>query len=171
MKVYKKAKGKKFLALLTMLVMLSTMLSGCKPNPQNFTMNKLTITLNDSFEERKASSIGLDLYMVSDDVSFSIVEETDNEIENAGYEIISLDDYSKQLFELNGDTGTSLEKRDDYYYFITTEVVSNAKYTYIHCIYEGGSSYYICEFICKSKDYKRLENTIFSWADSVTIKK
>ncbi len=157
--------------LATLLIMLVGALAGCSPNPQNFTYDKLTVTLNQSFEERQASSIGLDYYLVSDDVSFSVKEETNDELESAGYEILTLADYSQQLFDLNGSKGTSLNKRDNYYYFITSSIQNNAKYTFVHCIYEGTNSYYICDFTCKSKDYKRLKEDIFAWADSIIIDK
>lgn len=166
---HKSGKFKSSISLLLVSMLLMSTLTGCTPNPKNFSTSQLTVTLNDSFTER--SSDDYELYVTCDDVGFSAKEETDQELQLAGYELISLSDYADEILRLNGDEGIQLSQRDDYYYFITSETVKGAKYTYIHCMYEGDNSFWVCQFVCKSKDYKRLKDDIFAWADSVTITK
>lgn len=153
---------------LMLLLMMST-LTGCSPNPKNFSTTKITITLDDSFEQYKSDNF--ELYIKSEDVGFSAKEETEQELELAGYEILSLVDYANEILELNGSKDIKLIQRDDYYYFVTTQTANGAKYSYIHCMFEGDNSFWVCQFVFKSKDHKRLAEDVFNWADSIVITK
>ncbi len=160
---------KRPLALCLMFILLVATLSGCTPNPKNFSTTKITVTLDDSFEQYKSDTY--ELYVKSEDVGFSAREETSQELELAGYELISLVDYANEILSLNGSKDIKLQQRDDYYYFITTQTVNGAKYTYIHCMFEGNDAFWVCQFVFKSKDHKRLAEDVFSWADSIVITK
>ncbi len=158
---------KKTLLLLT-LIGLMLGLTACSSNPKNFTCRDMTITLTDDFQEKEMNEF--DAYYSSEKVLFSAVEETEEDLQYAGYEIANLKGYCLELVNQNGVAPESLVQRGDYYYFTHTAVKSGAKYTYVHCMFEGHNSYWICEFVCKSKDYDKLEDDIFDWADSITIK-
>lgn len=164
---FKKFKASLVLGLV--LVILVCTLTGCTPNPKNFSTTKITITLDESFTQRSATSY--ELYISSEDVSFTAREETMEQLELAGYEIISLQDYAKEIHSLNAAEGVSLNQRDDYYYFTTSQTANGAKYSYIHCIFEGDNSFWVCQFVFKSKDYKRLSEDVLAWADSIEITK
>ncbi|MBQ8924492.1 MAG: hypothetical protein IJ053_06820 [Lachnospiraceae bacterium] len=163
-----KNKIKKTLLTAIVLVLCVTSLTSCNSSPKNFTYNNLTVTLNKSFKEE--SHAGFDLYAASENVIFSAVEETEEELEYSGYAIINLKAYCDEILILNGVSSNELKQRNDYYYFINTRTISGASYTYVHCMYYGSGSYWICEFVCKTKNYNRYEKRIFNWADSVTIK-
>lgn len=160
---------KNSLGLILSLMLIMSCLTGCTPNPKNFSTPKVTVTLDDSFEQY--SSDTFELYVKSDDVGFSAREETAQELELAGYEIISLQDYANEILSLNGSQGIKLNQRDDYYYFITSQTANGAKYTYTHCMFEGDNSFWVCQFVYKSKDHKRLSEDVLGWADSITITK
>lgn len=160
---------KRPLALILMVIMLAATLTGCTPNPKLFSTTKISITLDDSFEKYTLS--GYELCVKSDDVGFSAKEETTQELELAGYELISLSDYAEEILALNGTEGLKLIQRDDYYYFVTTQTANGAQYTYIHCMFEGDDSFWVCQFVFRSKDHKRLSEDVFSWADSIEIVK
>lgn len=155
--------------LCTLLFLIVLFASGCASDPENYTIGELTITLNKGFEEKSSSSF--DLYLVSDDIIFSAVNETQSDVEYSGYEINSLKDYSSEIAELNNVSTSSLKQRGEYYYFINSETNSGADYTYVHCMLEGKGSYWICEFVCKTKNYDRFKSAIFEWADSIVIDK
>lgn len=154
-----------YLCLIFMLLMGT--LTGCTPNPKSFSTTKLSITLDESFE--KYDSDTFELYIKSDDVGFSAREETSQELELAGYELISLSDYANEILSLNGSEGIKLSQRDDYYYFVTSQTLNGAKYSYVHCMFEGNDSFWVCQFVFKSKDYKRLIDDVYIWADSIEI--
>ncbi len=160
---------KRPLVLILCTILLMGCLTGCTPNPKNFSTTKITITLDDSFEQFNSDSF--DLYIKSEDVGFSAREETAQELELAGYEIISLQDYANEILALNGSKDHKLQQRDDYYYFVTTKTSNGAKYSYIHCMFEGDNSFWVCQFVFKSKDHKRLAEDVFTWADSIEIVK
>ncbi len=160
---------KRPLGLVLSIILIISCLTGCSPNPKNFSTTKITVTLDDSFEQYKSDSF--DLYIKSDDVGFSAKEETSQELELAGYEIISLQDYANEILTLNGSKDLKLQQRDDYYYFVTTQTANGAKYSYIHCMFEGDNSFWVCQFVFKSKDHKRLAERVFNWADSIVITK
>lgn len=157
------------LLILTLLMGVLLGLCGCGPNPKNFTHGDLTITLTDEFEEKTMDMF--DAYYTAEHVAFTAREETDEVLEYAGYEINTLKDYCHEIVVLNGVNPSDLIQRGDYYYFTNTKTVSGANYTYIHCMFEGSNSYWICEFTCKTKDYDKYKDDIFKWADSITIKK
>lgn len=168
-KLHKLKTIKSSILLCMITILLLTSLTGCAPNPKNFSTSKITITLDETFTKHTSNSY--EIYASSDDVAFTATEETEQELQLAGYELITLADYADEILSLNGDEGIKLTQRDDYYYFITSETVKGAKYTYIHCMYEGHDSFWVCQFACKSKDYKRLKDDLFLWADSITIAK
>lgn len=157
---------KSILFILTLAVVLGT-LSGCADNPKSFTQQELTITLTDAFKLEKRD--GFDVYLSSENVVFSAVQETSQELELAGYEISSLNDYCQEILALNNTQKDQLISRNNYYYFTNSKTVDGAKYTYVHCMFTFADSYWICEFVCKSKHYNRLEDKILSWADSITF--
>lgn len=162
-----KSLTKKILLIFTMVGLLMG-LTACGANPKNFTCRDLTITLTDDFIEKEMT--GFDAYYNSERVLFSAVEETEEELQYAGYEIANLKGYCLEILNQNGVSVDALSQRGDYYYFTHTAVKNGAKYTYVHCMFEGHNSYWICEFVCKTKDYKDLEDQILKWADSITIK-
>lgn len=159
-------KVKRSLLLVSMLTML-LVIAGCDANPKNFTCKGLTITLTDDFQEKKMN--GFDAYYSSEYVIFSAVEETDEVLQNAGYEITNLEGYCSEILSQNNVSSNELIKRGDYYYFTNSAVKSGAKYTYVHCMFEGRNSYWICEFVCKAKDYNEYKKDILEWADSIVI--
>lgn len=156
------------LLLYSLLLLMLTLLTGCSSNPKNFTVGNVTITLTEDFKEKPSQSF--DVYLASDNVAFSAVEETAEELEYAGFEIASLYDYCIEITELNKIPKTSLVQRNNYYYFTNTKTISGAKYTYVHCMFNKGNSYWICEFVCKTKDYKRFKDKILGWADTIEFK-
>lgn len=156
---------KRTLFLYIAVLLLPALLTGCSANPQNFTVGSITITLTEDFKELQSQNF--DVYLTSDDVAFSAVEETEEELEYAGFEIASLNDYCIEIAELNKIPRSSLVQRDSYYYFTNTKTISGAKYTYVHCMFNEGNSYWVCEFVCKTKDYNRLKERMLEWADTI----
>lgn len=153
--------------ILLLIALLSTFLYGCSSNPKNFTVDEMTITLTEDFRQSKMS--GFDAYIVSDDVTFSVKIENSSDLEYQGYEIANLKDYADEICALNDiDTG-NLQQRGQYYYFSNSATVSGAKYTYLHCMLKYNSDYWICEFVCKAKDFKNLEESMLEWADSIVF--
>lgn len=158
---------RQILILITTTMFLSGLLAGCSANPKNFTVGNLTITLTIDFKE--VSSTAFDVYLSSNDVVFSALAESYKDLEYAGYEIGSLNDYCLEIIDLNNTPKSSLVERNNYFYFTNTNTVSGVKYTYVHCMFQGTQSYWICEFVCKSKDYKKLKDKILGWADTIEI--
>lgn len=159
-------KKKSLLLILTIFALCT--LTACGSNPKNFTSGDLTVTLTSDFTQSKMNEF--DLYLTSDLVSFTAKEESVNDLEHAGFEITSLKGYALEIAALNKQNPDTLVDRGSYLYFIDTKENQGAKYTYIHCMFKGSASYWICEFVCKSSDYDKLKKDIFAWADSITIK-
>jgi hypothetical protein len=140
---------------------------GCSANPRNFSVSGITITLTGDFSVGKANDF--DVYIKSDDVIFAAMEETSDELQSAGLEVNSLNDYIDAMLELRGASRNDLKVRNDYRYFVTTDTQSNVDYTHVSIALKNGDSYWICEFVCKTKDYKRLSDKILGWADTITF--
>lgn len=156
-----------YILLGTIISILTASLSGCTAKPQNFTTGGLTITLTEDFTIGSAANFNV--YISSDEVQFSAVEEKADVLEYAGYEITSLNDYCMEILDLNKASKDSLIQRNDYYYFTNSKTTSGASFTYVHCMFKGNSSYWVCEFVCKTKDYKRLKDKILGWADTIVF--
>lgn len=157
----------KHIILSILILSMLTSLCGCSTDPHNYSTGDLTITLTKQFTESKRT--GFDIYLESDNVLFSAIEETFEELQTVGYEYLSLQDYCSELLSSNKIPEASLVQRNNYYYFTNEKVISNVSYTYVHCMFMGNSSYWLCEFACKTKDYKKFQNDILNWADSITI--
>lgn len=155
-------------AVFLLIALTAVLLCGCGSNPKNFTVNDMTITLTDAFKQSKMNDF--DAYIVSEDVTFSIKIENASDLEYQGYEIAGLEDYANEICALNGIKTENLKQRGQYYYFSNSATISGAKYTYLHCMLKHNSNYWICEFVCKAKDYKSLEETMLQWADSIVFK-
>lgn len=153
--------------LFVLLMISTTALSGCFGKPKNFTVDELTITLSVDFVERKNPDFNL--YLSCDDIVFSAKKETSSDLEKLGFEIKSLKDYGSEILAQNNVPVSSLVSHNNYYYFTITETNSGAQYTYVHFIFENNKDYWMCNFVCKSKDYSRLKKRIFQWADTVTF--
>lgn len=162
-------KIKKSLGFGLVFVLLISTLTGCTPNPKNFSSPKITITLDESFKEYSFPEY--ELCIKSDDVIFRVTEHTTQQLELSGYEILSLSDYADEILKLDGSTAAKLQQRDDYYYFISSITVDGANYSCVNCMLEGDNAFWLCQFIFKSKDHKRLAEDVFSWADSIVIVK
>lgn len=160
-------KAKKKAVGLLVLALTAILLYGCSKNPKNFTVDEMTITLTEDFKKSKMNDF--DAYFVSDDVTFSIKIENASDLEYQGYEIANLKDYANEICALNGIKTENLKQRNQYYYFSNSATVSGAKYTYLHCMLKNNSDYWICEFVCKARDYKNLEETMLKWADSIVF--
>lgn len=158
---------KKYIFTFLFFIFCITSLTACSKDPKNFSYEKLTVTLNKTFKESKHS--GFDLYVTSENVIFSVVEESEENLEFSGYTISNLKGYCDEILILNNVSSDQLKQRNDYYYFVNKKTISGASYTYVHCMYYGAGSYWICEFVCKTKDYDKYKDRIFKWADSVTI--
>ncbi len=163
----KKSNAQKYILFLLVSVFIMGTLSGCADNPKNFTYQELTITLTDDFEWKKDERF--DVFLSSENVGFTAVQQTSEMLEYAGYEINSLNDYCQEILSRNNIPKDKLISRNNYYYFTNSQTVNGAKYTYVHCMFTFADSYWVCEFACKSKHYDRLEDKILSWADSITF--
>lgn len=164
-----KTKFKRQLALLSILILSMTILSGCSSDPKTFTEKNVSVTLTKAFKVEPKNNF--DVYITSDTVVFTAVEETASELEQAGYEIASLNGYCQEILSLNNTSTDKLIKRNNYYYFTNTKTINGAKYTYVHCMFAEKESYWICEFVCKTKHYNKMESRILAWADSITFVK
>ncbi len=157
----------KLLSFLLIFIFCLTALTGCSNDPKNFSYGALTVTLNKTFSESKSDAFNL--YVKSENVIFSVVEESEENLEFSGYTITNLKGYCDEILLLNDVPQSELKQRNDYYYFVNQKTISGASYTYVHCMYYGSGSYWICEFVCKTKNYDKYKKRIFKWADSVTI--
>ncbi len=159
--------AKKHILLGAILLATLSLLSGCATDPKNYSTGDLTITLTKQFTEVEKN--GFDIYLESDNILFSAIEETYEELENVGYEYLSLEDYCTELLTSNNIPISTLQKKDGYYFFSNEKTISNVSYTYVHFMFMGDDSYWLCEFACKTKDYKKFQDKILEWSESIVI--
>lgn len=161
---------KKSFAIIVLLAMMLTMLTGCSSDPKNFTVGEVTITLTKAFKQENQSASGYNVYLVSDDVIFAATKTTISQIENSGYEIYSIKDWAGLYADKYG-VGANAVKLSDAgnYYFVNKATNDGAEYTYVNYFVKATDAYWGCVFACKSKNYDKYKKKILKWADSITI--
>lgn len=161
---------KRCLALLLLMAMVITTLTGCSSDPKNFTVGNLTITLTKAFKQENQTASGYSVYLVSDDVIFAATETTISQIENSGYEIYSIKDWAGLYADKYGIGSNNLQISDGgNYYFVNKATNDGAEYTYVNYFVKATDSYWGCVFACKSKNYDKYKKKILKWADSIEI--
>ena len=100
------------LSLLSVFVFCLTTLTGCSNDPKNFSYGALTVTLNKTFKESKNSAFNL--YVTSENVIFSVVEESEENLEFSGYTITNLKGYCDEILILNNVSESELKQRNEH---------------------------------------------------------
>ncbi|MBO6060797.1 MAG: hypothetical protein J6P98_01590 [Clostridia bacterium] len=127
-----------------------------------FTGEGYTVTLTDKFEERKSSQ-GFDGYYVSSFCGVMVKKEPFASAE--GRKNLNLSQYLVSVAENNEHKATVTEEDGLTYYRYYRD--GNAGWLFG---FEGEDSYYLVQFVCREDHEEALNDQIFAFARSVTVK-
>ena len=151
-------KKRNLIALLLCAVMLLT--CGCSAKAKTFTASGMTIELTEDFTEK--DMLGFTAVYQSEDVFVFALKE---EFDILGDEM-NVDEYAELVLEAN-QMDADVEHEGEHTYFTFDKTVSGKDMTYTAVLYKGEDAYWMIQFACLSKDYDKLEDTIFGYANSV----
>lgn len=165
---------KKLLAIISMLLSCSLLLSGCFTKimlvPDNaaigeskiFEKDGINLTLTDKFIE-KESELGFYAYYVSNFCGVVVLKE-DFSLEE-GLAERSLEEYIGNVIANNGHTDIEPQNKDDLWFYVRDD---NGTRSYSYS-YKGSNAFWIVQFLCMTSDASKLEDQFYLWANSVEV--
>lgn len=148
-----------------MIILLLTMLFGCKDNKKTFEKNGVSITLTDKFIEKEVVQVGF--YLESNDHIFMSNRESKYTLSQMGVD--NLTDYANLVLSNSGKIGTVLESEDGYRYAYYESTVGDQTFGYMLLTFEGEDYFYTMNFGCLSKKLDDNKDLYFSWAKTITV--
>ncbi|MBO5786715.1 MAG: hypothetical protein J6R45_05275 [Clostridia bacterium] len=161
-------------ALISLILILSTLLSGCFTFQNDFKLDadvvgeakdfkaeELTITLTDQFQTTK-SERGFAGYFTTNYIGVIVERCAKSDIEND----VSGNMSEKEFLEYYVDSleqEYSVEEKDGLFYYTKTQN-NNVCRVFSYC---SDDAYWTVQFITKQSDFLMYENNFFDWAKSV----
>ncbi len=162
-----KGKTKRIFAVMLACVMVFMCTAcGAPAADKAITEGDLNITLTEDFT--KSSYEGYDFVYESKKILFMGVCETQQEFNEVGMNIGTVDEYAKLCIEAHG-TDMTVSSADSYKYCEYEEKVEGQDYSYYAAFYNHGTSYWVLTFATLKSDYENQKPTIEKFASSVTF--
>ncbi len=162
-------------AKLICLGLLLFVVTGCslsslfKESTKKYTVNGISVTMNDSFYEKDL--VSQTAYLESQDAIFSALKEDFTELEVVGITKDStLTDYAEAVKTANSFTGNIIEK-DGLVYFTYEKDVSGKSFFYLASVYKADDAFWLVNFACESKNKDEFEPKFIEWAKTVEFEK
>lgn len=162
----------------TKLICLSLMLflvAGCsltslfKESTKTYTVNGISVTMNDSFYEKDL--VSQTAYLESQNAIFTALKEEFTELEAVGITKDStLKDYAEAVKAANSFTGNIIEK-DGLVYFTYEKDISGKSFFYLATVYKTDDAFWLVNFACESKNKEEFEPKFIEWAKTVEFEK
>ena len=166
---------KKFIALLTLLVMIFS-LCGCdaledlfESDPKTFTAGAFSITLTEDFTKIKEGEYeeyeGFFAAYKSDYVHVLVLQEL---YEDIGEEM-TLDEYIELSLEVNDMPGKAVKDGEGYRFVTYIENEDGENMFYRACYYEGEDGFYVVSFVTPQDNLDEYGSDFEKWAESVDV--
>lgn len=158
---------KRFLLVLTTLVLLVSLVSCGEAKPKTFTAEGVSVTLTDDFT--KCSVDGYTVAYDSKDVAVLVLKEAFSDFQ--GVEL-TLNEYASLVRQSNlSRNPTEVIEKDGVYtmefsFFNEDEEVT---YKYLCAMYESDDAFWLIQFACKESSYDSLADTLMTYAKSVSF--
>ena len=132
--------------------------------PQDFTVDNMTITLNSEF--RETSFEGFTQCYDSRNVAVFVLKEEFSMY--PGMEDWALSEYGDAFLWANGFVDSSLVPYSDFIYTTYSGVGENGQpYCYMATIHKSGDAFWLVQFAAEEASYPNYESQFLQWADSV----
>ena len=156
---------KRMSVLLTLLLTLTTFFACSLGLDKKFSKAGVTITLTDKFIEKEL--VSQTAYFESTQMVVTLLKEEFTLL--AGLENWTLKKYAETTISGNGLTAEVVETEKSYVYFEYEKTVSGNDYKYLATCHKADDAFWLIQFGCFSKNYDKLQEDMFKYADSVTF--
>ena len=134
------------LSLILFLVAGCSLSSLFKESTKKYTVNGISVTMNDSFYEKDL--VSQTAYLESQEAIFTALKEEFTELEAAGInKDATLKDYAEAVKNANSFTGDIIEK-DGLVYFTYEKDVSGKSFFYLATVYKTDDAFWLINFAC-----------------------
>ncbi len=130
-----------------------------------FTENGVKITLTDKFEIKKDSAV--DAGFVAEGIEIYFFNETFEEYPED--KDLTVEEYLKDLAEINGEDPESIKEEDGLYYFEYMYDSGKKLDAYVVTAYKHTDGFFIANFITSNSDAIAFKEHIMKWAKTVEI--
>lgn len=163
-----KGKFKQIFAFL-LLFAVSFTLIGCSEKSKKFTSDAgLSIELTSGFYEKEI--VSQTMYLESKNMIFTALKEEKDLFEDYGinFNVYSLNQYASLVIKNNNVT-TEVLSEGELTYFIYEKTVSGRDFTYKAYVFKSSDAFWLCQFACQTKDFKKLEPKMSKYAKTITL--
>ncbi len=136
------------------------------PQPQDFTYEEMTITLDDNFWQMPEGSFDVSFISMDTDV-FCLRESF---AENSGLQALSIQQYGQLLAKTNDNlANTGLKSQNGLHYFEYTVFNEEMEedYHYVICLYKSSQAFWAIQFATPDYLAEDMRQDVFTWAKSV----
>ena len=153
------------LLIVVALLLLSTAACSNQEKPKVFTVEELSITLTDAFEEKKL--LTQTAYYESDDMLVTVLRESDATLRSESLDPeMSAAQYAETVVEMN-QINAKVQTDDDLTYFSFRQEINDESCYFVAFIYKTEAAFWMIQFVCEAGDAEDLEPLIFSYARTV----
>jgi len=155
---------------ISIFVCLTLTLISCdfsQTEPKEFSGSGITITLDDSFQEKNTMIVTF--YLESFDYIFT--GEREEKSLFVGSDIDNLEEYADAVLEYSGNNDIEVLESEDgsYLYAYYTAVVDEDEFGYMLVCMESNDYYYVMNFACFEDELEDNKERFFDWADTIII--
>lgn len=156
----------KRISVLCTVALLAICFVGCAFGAKKtFSKAGVTITLTDKFIEKEL--VSQTAYFESTEMVVTLLKEEFTLL--VGLENWTLKKYAETTISGNGLTAEVVETEKSYVYFEYEKTVSGNDYKYLATCHKADDAFWLIQFGCFSKNYDKLQEDMFKYADSVTF--
>lgn len=156
---------KRMSVLLTLLLTLTMSFACSFGGAKKFSKAGATITLTNRFIEKEI--VSQTAYFESTEMVVTLLKEEFTLF--AGLKSWTLEKYAETTIAGNGLKAETVKTEKPYVYFEYEKTVSGNDYKYLATCHKADDAFWLIQFGCFSKNYDKLREDMFKYADSVTF--
>lgn len=157
---------KKILSLLLFTVLLSSLFGCMGATEKVFEKSGMSITLSTDFIEKDHISYTC-IYDSKNIAVYTLKEEFS--MLNVDSEYL-LDDYAELVILANQLEDSEVMHKDNLTYFTYEKSANGKDVSFYAFVFKGNDAFWLIQFACEQKNTDKLEQDIFKYASTVTIK-
>ena len=156
---------KKVFSIVTAVLMVATLFTGCMAGTKTFTCQGMTMTVPVTMKDVSSQSDFSDFTFTLDSNKIAIFGVKENFSDFDGQDM-TLDDYAKAVIQGNGLDALAISRANkEYKYFRYEAEMSEGTYKYLAAVYMAEDCFWMIQVAALEKDYN--ETDFFEYLDSV----